>query len=143
MKKLPPCNRTKAVLIVTTCYILSYAFPVTGNGRQLLTTALRLSIFYAPGTQIQNCNLEVMFTCRYLYRTPTIPGSLSTDRSRADYCLRHRFSCLIITRGCKRCQEWKAYFIGSFPRFYGIFGGVRCYLDMGMVKSWYLIRKRK
>ena len=76
-------------------------------------------------------------------RTPTIPGSLSTDRSRADYCLRHRFSCLIITRGCKRCQEWKAYFIGSFPRFYGIFGGVRCYLDMGMVKSWYLIRKRK
>ena len=26
---------------------------------------------------------------------------------------------------------------GSFPRFYGIFGGVRCYLDGGMVKSGY------
>ena len=128
-KKLPPCNRTKAVLIVTTCYILSYAFPVTGNGRQLLTTALPafyiLCAGYADSELQLGSDISPAATC-----TGLPPSRLAFHRPFTRRLLSSSsFSCLIITRGCKRCQEWKAYFIGSFPRFYGIFGGVRCYLD--------------
>lgn len=94
IRKAPALAISKAVLIVTTCYI-SYAFPVTGTAGNFYRFSV--SIFYAPVRRFRNCNLGRCSPCRYLYRTHH--RLAFTDHSRADYCLRHRFSCLIITLG--------------------------------------------